>query len=594
MIRNSGSFVKIIVILLLLVWVVTSLAALSGMYRLWWQRERQEYLGHPVEYQREVVWKIAGLPEKLLKATRELQYAWPDDVAYTFLGDHDKKSYAEYLLIPRVPSGSDTFILNTNGSFIPLQREIQASTATSQSIAHPASFFLALISLIGLTALIRSLKSFGTFSIPECFSLSCLTLCVAGIVSKVIFMSLTPGFILIVLLGLSGFFLWMKHLFDSSLSNFQVMRPQLSCPGFHCSKGALFWLGSVCLLVIALGCSWIMLMSVIVVPDDWDAWAIWGAKAKILLLGDNGLVEATYFGHPDYPLLWPMVWSFSAWFSGGWEEMWSRGWGGVFAFLCAIEIIVILRRLINNNLTAILGGALFLSMPITLVVASWSYAEAPFWLLTISCAGCLLLKGSDSPIFVTIIAGLLASGAAYTKNEGVLFALVSAVWILVLPGQRKYFHFLIFIGVFLVCYLPWIYWVRFQLGLGSHATAGLFFNVENLQHGLNRILPALKSISRIWGDIKLWNIVLWGALLSAVISIGNPLYRKLLFLPLAMIAGYFFITIFHRADIYWQVGTSWNRLTLHIMPFLIVISLSFLHDQLSRSSRNTCSTSQDF
>jgi len=66
-------------------------------------------------------------------------------------------------------------------------------------------------------------------------------------------------------------------------------------------------------------------MSVVVVPDDWDAWAIWGSRAKLLALGHSPLIDVTKFGHTDYPLLWPSIWSFSGWCAGGWEEQWSRG-----------------------------------------------------------------------------------------------------------------------------------------------------------------------------------------------------------------------------------------------------------------------------
>ena len=58
-------------------------------------------------------------------------------------------------------------------------------------------------------------------------------------------------------------------------------------------------------------------MSVVVVPDDWDAWAIWGSKARVLAQGTGPLYDVTRFGHPDYPLLWPTIWAFSGWLTGG-------------------------------------------------------------------------------------------------------------------------------------------------------------------------------------------------------------------------------------------------------------------------------------
>jgi hypothetical protein len=77
--------------------------------------------------------------------------------------------------------------------------------------------------------------------------------------------------------------------------------------------------------ITILAVSAAFVMAVTSVPDDWDAWAIWGARAKVLALGNGPLEDVTWFGHADYPLLWPSLWACSGWCAGGWEEQWIRG-----------------------------------------------------------------------------------------------------------------------------------------------------------------------------------------------------------------------------------------------------------------------------
>jgi 4-amino-4-deoxy-L-arabinose transferase-like glycosyltransferase len=210
------------------------------------------------------------------------------------------------------------------------------------------------------------------------------------------------------------------------------------------------------------------------------------------------------------------------------------------------------------------------------LVCSWSYAEAPFLLLTTSCAGCLLLRGQNNALSVTIVAALLALAAAHTKNEGVMFALLAAMWLLVLPGQQKKLHFIIFLVVFAVGYIPWYLWISYGLDLSSHATAGLQFNLDNIERAFGRTGPAFKVILNMWGDIKQLNIVLGGSLVLFFLTLFRKKSLVLFLLPIAMLFGYFIIVVFHQAEIYWQVGTSWNRLTLHVLPMLVVASVCLL------------------
>jgi hypothetical protein len=405
---------------------------------------------------------------------------------------------------------------------------------------------------------------------------------VSVLLTRGLFATAVPAFYALTAIG-CGCWLWVLYRQFGQQSFHCRLLPDKVSP--YSARSPLLKLVSVLLIsFILINGIWVILMSVIVVPDDWDAWAIWGAKAKVLALGTGPLTDVALFGHADYPLLWPALWAFSGWFGGGWEEMWSKGWGAVLLMLCAWEIAVIIKRLTGQPTLALLGAALLVSMPMVTVIASWGYAETPFWLLLITCAGCLTLReNSPSPV-VLVVAALLAVAAAYTKNEGVLFAGVAALWLLVLPGHNRLGAVLLFAGIVVASYLPWLAWKHFVLQAGSHATAGLHFDPESILRAWQRLAPASEAIFTMWADPRQWNIVLWLCGLSLLVGVCRGVRREWLLPPVVICLAYLLIILFHQAEIYWQVGTAWNRLTVHFMPFLIVyftlqLSVIFNPDQ---------------
>lgn len=335
-------------------------------------------------------------------------------------------------------------------------------------------------------------------------------------------------------------------------------------------------------LIIVLNLFWSFLMSVVVVPDDWDAWAIWGAKAKVLALGKGPLIDVTHFGHPDYPLLWPSVWAFSGWCTGGWEEKWSRGWGAVFLLLSAWVLFLIIRRKTQSEMAGMLTAAFFLSVPMVPLLASWSYAEAPLWLMMLCGLACLVRWQESGKTCDAVLAGLFGAAAAYTKNEGVLFALLLGCWFAAVSGKRVV-SVTFFFGVFLVCYAPWIYWTRVVHDLGSHTTTGLHLSAETLRWAADRLPAAVEAIRRMWIDIRQWSIVGWGMGIAWVYLLFSPRTRNrlALLLPAFMLAAFLIIIVFHAADVAWQVGTSWNRLTVQVFPLFFVTVIPEMWHQLS-------------
>ncbi len=256
----------------------------------------------------------------------------------------------------------------------------------------------------------------------------------------------------------------------------------------------------------------------------------------------------------------------SGWLSGGWEECWSKGWGAIFLFFSVWEIIHAVREQSDSLTAGLLAGALFASVPKVPRIAAWGYAEAPLWLMLTCGLACFLRWQRRENLKDLVLAGLFATAAAHTKNEGVLF--------MVLLGTRRRLRAA---GVYwTVCiggYLLWWYWSRLYYDLGSHATVGLHSELHIVQRALARIPPASEAIFNMWKDVRQWNIVGIGialTLLTALVRFKENT-RLYLFLPIGLLCGYLIIILFHPAEIYWQIGTAWNRLTVQALPLFLLL-----------------------
>ncbi|PIE59569.1 MAG: hypothetical protein CSA32_03225 [Desulfobulbus propionicus] len=564
---------KRLAISFLLLWIGISCVAFAGMYKLWWGRERAEYLGKDAQVQRTVIWKKAGLSQKLLEVLPEIIQNWPDTVIYQQKGNFNQLSYAGYLLLPRLPAKhrETSYILSDDASYTMKYQEETVSENIVHSQPGIGGWLLSIFLVSGIVAGLKVIFRNTMLTIPEFFGLASLIVTVVVTGTRAAGGSAIPAFYIS---GFSGAAGWLLALFYYWRTAFNFLRQHIANKKnmashlvFSRSNLLLF----SCVLLIGISVLWTLLMSVIVVPDDWDAWAIWGAKAKVLALGSGPLSDVTLFGHKDYPLLWPSIWAFSGFCSGGWEEMWSRGWGSVFFVLCLWEMGLVIQQETGKKYLAWTGAALFASVPMAPVVVSWSYAEAPLWFLLLSSFGVLLRWKRQKSMSLLVVAALLALAAAYTKNDAMLCIVLMTFWLIMQKENHRLPALAIFSVVFVIGYSPWFYWSRLVLDLHSHAAQGLIITAESLHHAWDRIPGAARKIVAMWLDAKQWSIVLWGALVTWGLLIWQAEDKATLLLPVFMILGYFTIVVFHHDDVYWLVGTAWNRLTLQVLPILITI-----------------------
>lgn len=181
------------------VWIFLSLAALAAMYHLWWNRELVLYGGKCAEKQREEVVADAGLPATSLLAAKSMDQGWPDGVAYRATGSEVTLSYLKYLVLPRVPSDSDTYQITCLGDDFLLKGELARPGLQGRPFntvpATPRGLLLSALIIFGIAA---GLYRYG-LSIPEGVAVASLVLCVLAALVKLFFsMFLPTGLIMII------------------------------------------------------------------------------------------------------------------------------------------------------------------------------------------------------------------------------------------------------------------------------------------------------------------------------------------------------------------------------------------------------------
>ncbi len=580
--------------LVFLLWMLITMAALVQMQRLWWNRERVWYLGKDVHEQRTRVFKYAGLPFKTLKDFRAIDSIWPLHVHYTAAGDHNTLSYGTYLLIPRIPSGGSAYTLRVEGSRVRYSGKPSPVPVTRSYPEAPNGygFVLSIFLVAGAAFPMRRIGWLKSLTVPERLGVSCFLLMACTLISTGLFQNAGIGFKTFALGGMLGWGCFLFKGFKTTACGplmkrlFRRFRPEKirgsSAPGdppeANRTDSAKKRPPGFSLMLYLIGFFlflWAMQMAVVTVPDDWDAWAIWGAKAKVLALGKGPLKDVTYFGHADYPLLWPSVWAFSGWCAGGWEEHWSKGWSVLFMALTAWEIGILIRNRTRRSKPALFGAVFFLSIPMVPLVASWAYAETALSLMMICSFGCLLRWRDENRWALLVSGAVFAAAAAYAKNEGLLFALLGLFWVAAFAQEKRGKAIGCYLLVVGALYAPWYLWSRVLLELHANTIQGISWHPRAILYAFKQMPEALALIGRMWKDVRQWNLALAliGIAVVWYLARGNPYQRLDILLPLGMLLGYLFI-IAHYHKLWWHIGTAWNRLTVQTLPLFIVAVLS--------------------
>ena len=177
----------------------------------------------------------------------------------------------------------------------------------------------------------------------------------------------------------------------------------------------------------------------------WDAWNIWNLRAKFLAGPGDTWTRAfspalNYFSHPDYPLLLSGFVA-QAWkFSGGTTSPLVPSLTAAIFAASVVALLISALALVRGMGSALLAGLVLLATSSFLGLSMSQYADVPlsfYYLATIVLA---LLSADSQGTYRAVIAvlfGAFASFAAWTKNEGLVFFILSMGCYLFVLRNRK-------------------------------------------------------------------------------------------------------------------------------------------------------------
>jgi hypothetical protein len=363
--------------------------------------------------------------------------------------------------------------------------------------------------------------------------------------------------------------------------------PACSVPGARTKSG---WALTALLALLAFTAEAYFLLYTRYSPNgSFDAYAFWNLKARFIFRDPANWQAAfspmlSWEFHPDYPILLPMN-TAMAWFQIGRETPYVPAVQAGLFTLAGAGILWSALQALRGWGQAALAGLALLSVPFYVLVGVWQLADVPLAALIL--ATCILLSlhflMPDGKCGLLTLAGLTAGLAAWTKNEGILFLLITSLLLLVFNlrlrdnRQARWSDMLAYARGIL---LPLAGLLVFKLALapandlvGSRSPAEL----GALLFDPHRWLLTLKLMAAETGSfghspITVWLIPLAYILLAGVRPVENSHRQVLRFWTISfllLLAGYFFTYLITPHPLEWHITHSVERLYLHFYPAVL-------------------------
>jgi hypothetical protein len=318
---------------------------------------------------------------------------------------------------------------------------------------------------------------------------------------------------------------------------------------------------------------------------DWDAWMIYNRSARFIFRGGEAWQDAfspdmNLVFHADYPPL--LAFNIAArWQTLSAETTYVPMFLGFLFTLAALgtgfSVLTYFNSLGQGAFALILlSGAQFF-----MGEGGRQTADVPLAFFILASIVFLFLREREGREIFTALAALMAGFAAWTKNEGLLFILVSSgILFLTALWKRSFRDFLFYLAGFL---LPLILLFHFktQVAPSSEFAGG----------GLDVLLQKLTDPARnqlVFG--AMWGFLLHGGgwyrvgvfpILVAYLILfkTRPIaYPTAVFASLAILSaqliGYYLFYLISPYDLTWHIGYSLNRLFVHIYPATVFVVLA--------------------
>ena len=304
-----------------------------------------------------------------------------------------------------------------------------------------------------------------------------------------------------------------------------------------------------------------------------DAWSIWDRAARFIYR-DPANWQATlspelYWGnHADYPLLVPLnvAWG---WQALGTETLRLPMMQGALFTLAAAGLLFSAVSLVKSWGQGALAALVLMGMPVFVVNGSGLIADIPvMYFILAACVLIFLWKREQSPALLAL-AGFMAGLAGWSKNEGLLFILVSPLGVYLAQPRSPIRPLLAHLAGLAV---PLMVILAFK----SIAPPGdIFAGGDSLAKITDParyaiILKALGAQALTFGGGPPGLLPVLAVYALAMGAAQPPDARRGLAaigaILILQLLGYCAIFVLTPHDLAWHLGTALARLVLHIYP----------------------------
>jgi hypothetical protein len=314
---------------------------------------------------------------------------------------------------------------------------------------------------------------------------------------------------------------------------------------------------------------------------EWDAFAIWLFKAKVML--EEPVGSSYYFkdltksySHLDYPLLVPSLVSSTWSFVGKANEYAGRGVLSLF-YLGIMGVLYSGFRAYLPRTAAVAFVCLIAWIPTLVKHASVGTADVPFTFF-VACAGLSLIRWTeDGHVARLVHTGLFSAFALLTKQEGIALALALGAGLLIVALTKRDRKHVLGIGLYVLIIIavagPWF---DFRAELPrSHEDYGGRLSLSNIGGNLDRLHLVLTAAGRMMIDFSEWGsawLVIGSIILlrwRSAIEAKTLAIWMVLSVQACSYATAYIISPWDPENL---IPITMNRLGLHLFPLLALLA----------------------
>ena len=319
---------------------------------------------------------------------------------------------------------------------------------------------------------------------------------------------------------------------------------------------------------------------------QWDAWAIWNQKARFFYRAGDGWAAwlAIFWAQPGHPVLVPLsvarLWAYAG------EELTVAPalLSGVYG---ATALAVVMGTLnVARTRAWVAGSVLAAPFAFSHLVAAQT-ADLPVSMLVVTSLA--MLRQDDPRVWrnpqrarsALLLAGLLASLAVWTKNEGAVFLAASALLVAWIALRHGHARDMVWWVAGAAPVLAVVVWFKLVLTAGASPVYGPSTTASALGYLVSpdrheRIIGLMWPLFQSWGGPwARWSlpVVMGGALGLALTPVGRS-GRGVLAVVAAMLIGYYGAYVVTSMELTQLVNTTYERLTMQVWPALVLAALS--------------------